>query len=228
MKPKRIFLIRHAQSAGNIDRAVHATVPDWKIPLTELGHGQALEAGRLLASQIESHHALGVYLSPYRRTRETWNQMVVAFEDRFDRHVSFIKEDVRLREQEWGGLRAYEARSWADIEAERDAYGTLFYRFMHGESGCDVLDRCSGFLETIYRDFEKDDMPDTLRVLLMRWLHWSVETFHELSNPRNCERFELRLDPVTDRYSLTAPFPTNKDRPHHKTADGWKEKPLQA
>lgn len=224
MKPKRIFLIRHGQSVGNVDRSIHATVPDWKIPLTEKGHQQAIEAGYNLSSELGNFNLMGVYLSPYIRTRETWNQISLALA-KDNCPISFVKEDVRLREQEWGSLRAYEPRTWGDIEAERDAYGTLFYRFIHGESGCDVFDRCTTFLETIHRDFANCLMPSnvlivthgyTLRVLLMRWLHWSVEEFHQLSNPRNCERFELRLDPDTDKYSLVTPFPTNKDRQHHE------------
>lgn len=233
MKPKRIFLIRHAQSHGNVTREVHATVPDWKITLTEKGHEQARFLGRGLADEI-GDTSLAVYLSPYARTRETW----AGIRTELVTEPAFIKEDPRLREQAWGNLRAFEPRTWQDIEAERDHYGPFFYKFLHGECGGEVYDRCTGFLETLYRDFEKSDMPEnvlivthgfTLRVLLMRWLHWSVETFHELSNPRNCERFELRLDPVTDRYGLTAPFPKKGDRPPHE-AGGHQDKkePLQA
>jgi hypothetical protein len=32
--PKRIILIRHGESLGNIDETAYASIPDWKIPLT--------------------------------------------------------------------------------------------------------------------------------------------------------------------------------------------------
>jgi len=222
VKPSRIVLIRHGQSHGNVNREVHATVPDWKIELTAKGFEQATKAGHNLVHET-GVTPIGVYTSPYRRTMQTWDEIALAFAIR-RKPIAFVKEDLRLREQEWGALRAFEPRKWEEIEAERDAYGTLFYRFLHGESGCDVVDRCSDFLATLYRDFEKPDMPDQvlivthgflLRALLMRWLHWSVETFHNLSNPRNCETFELRLN-ASDRYELTKPFPTKADRPHHE------------
>ena len=32
--PKRIILLRHGESLGNIDDTAYATIPDWKIPMT--------------------------------------------------------------------------------------------------------------------------------------------------------------------------------------------------
>lgn len=221
-KPSRIVFVRHAQSEGNVNRAVHATTPDWRISLTEEGLKQAAKAGDALIDRLGQSEPLGVYVSPYLRTMQTWREMKARLDGK---PIAFVKEDVRLREQEWGNLRVHDPRAWEEIEAERDAYGTLFYRFAHGESGCDVLDRCSGFLDTIHRDFVKDDMPAhilivthgyTLRVLLTRWLHWDIESFHQLGNPRNCESFELELNPDTQRYRLIGTFPTAVSRAAEK------------
>ena len=44
MKPKRIILIRHGESEGNLDKGVYAQKPDYSLLLTELGHRQAQEA----------------------------------------------------------------------------------------------------------------------------------------------------------------------------------------
>ncbi len=41
---------------------------------------------------------------------------------------------------------------------ERQQVGKFFYRFPCGESGADVYDRVSGFLETLFRHFERKDM----------------------------------------------------------------------
>lgn len=207
MKPRRIFIVRHGQSTGNVSRAVHAVVPDWQILLTDKGREQAALAGLNLAAELAGA-PFGVYVSPYRRTMDTWAGMGLT-------RAAFVKQDPRLREQEWGCLRAFEDRTWQDIEAERDAYGPFFYRFLSGESGADVYDRCTGFLDTFYRDCEKDTMPDnilivthgfTMRVLLMRWLHLTVDQFHAMGNPPNCYCAELRLDD-TGHYQLDEPFP---------------------
>ena len=106
--------------------------------------------------------------------------------------IAQVSEDPRLREQEWGHLR--NVAEGEAIQEERDAYGTFYYRIPNGESGADVYDRVTTFLDTLHRDFEKSDYPDnclivthglTLRLFLMRWFHWSVEEFHDLCNPTN-------------------------------------------
>lgn len=47
--PKRIILVRHGESVGNVNEEAYATTPDWAIPLTENGKNQA----RHLGSQLE-------------------------------------------------------------------------------------------------------------------------------------------------------------------------------
>mmetsp|Transcript_10816 Transcript_10816/g.20018 ORF Transcript_10816/g.20018 Transcript_10816/m.20018 type:complete len:113 (+) Transcript_10816:201-539(+) len=40
-RPRRIILIRHGQSEGNVDERAYVTTADWRIPLTEVGRNQA-------------------------------------------------------------------------------------------------------------------------------------------------------------------------------------------
>lgn len=40
-QPKRIVLIRHAESIGNVDSSVYAHIPDNKLHITERGKQQA-------------------------------------------------------------------------------------------------------------------------------------------------------------------------------------------
>lgn len=40
-QPKRIVLIRHAESIGNVDSSVYARIPDNKLHITERGKQQA-------------------------------------------------------------------------------------------------------------------------------------------------------------------------------------------
>src|SRR5688572_6545354 len=46
--PRRIYIIRHGESIGNVDEKAYAKVPDNKIELTERGKQQASVAGQRL------------------------------------------------------------------------------------------------------------------------------------------------------------------------------------
>ena len=51
-RPRRIILVRHGQSQGNVDDKVYATVPDSQIALTERGFAQAVVAGLQIRSLV--------------------------------------------------------------------------------------------------------------------------------------------------------------------------------
>ncbi len=187
MKPKRIILVRHGESEANADWSKHGSVPDYPLRLTEEGQAQAFHAGTEILHLTEGDRVTA-YVSPYYRARQTFGAIaeVLGFE------IGGATEDPRLREQDWGHLRT-EAEGEV-INTTRDEYGTFFYRIPDGESGADVFDRVSTFLETLHRDFEKDNFPNnclivthglTLRLFLMRWFHWTVEEFEAVRNPRN-------------------------------------------
>ncbi|XTR51916.1 phosphoglycerate mutase family protein [Pseudarthrobacter sp. So.54] len=44
--PGKIIMIRHGQSAANADTSIYNRVPDYRIPLTELGIEQARAAAK--------------------------------------------------------------------------------------------------------------------------------------------------------------------------------------
>lgn len=50
MKPKRIILLRHAESEGNIDKNIYKTKPDYALNITEKGIKQSKLAGEFLPS----------------------------------------------------------------------------------------------------------------------------------------------------------------------------------
>ena len=70
MRPvSTLLMVRHAESTANL--ASRYTWHDHE-PLTELGHRQAREAGRLLAEQYEPSH---LYCSRFRRARQTADEI---------------------------------------------------------------------------------------------------------------------------------------------------------
>ena len=195
MKPKRIILIRHGESAANVDRYLFGQVPDYTIELTDVGRLQAEEAGRRL-KELVGDESLYFYVSPFWRTRSTFEGVVSVF----PRTQFAYSEEPRLREQEWGYLRSNE--EFDKICRERREYGAFYYRIPGGEAGTDVYDRINDLLGSMYRDFCSEDFPEncvlvthslTIRLFLMRYYHLTVEEFEQMLSPANCELVVMTL-----------------------------------
>lgn len=193
MNPKRLFLIRHGESQGNVNKEIYKTVPDWAVRLTDNGISQAKLAGHDLYKRTNSSPA--IFYSPFNRAIETTNYILSVFKNKNKLDKRFVYEDARLREQEW--FSQYPLRSFNyNAEKDRINFGIFHYRFDSGESPADVYDRLSSFVETLHRRFNDSDFPDdiiivshgmTMRVLLMVLLNKSVATFETWKNPSNCE-----------------------------------------
>lgn len=57
-RPKRIILIRHGESEGNVDKTVYARIPDSLVRLTSLGKKQAEDCGRRIADIIPGNETI--------------------------------------------------------------------------------------------------------------------------------------------------------------------------
>lgn len=205
-KPRLIILIRHAQSEGNKNKAIHQKVPDHRVPLTTEGQEQSLNCGRSLRKLLRPDDTIHFFTSPYRRTRETTEGIISSLTSDdpspspFPRHTIKVYEEPRLREQDFGNFQPGEqemARMWK----ERAEYGHFFYRIPNGESAADAYDRVSGFNDSLWRRFEEPDFASVCilvthglmtRVFLMKWYHFSVEYFEDLRNVGHCEMTVLK------------------------------------
>ncbi len=205
MRPKRIILVRHGESEGNLDRTRYHTTQDFALKLTPAGVQQAKQAGMQIKELLEDEKVY-VYLSPFFRTRETFQHI----RESIDNNIIKTIEDPRIREQDWGHLRHPDDNK--GIIEERDNFSTFYYRIPDGESGADVYDRVTTFLDTMHRDFEKHNYPEnvlivshglTIRLFLMRWYHWSVEEFESLHNPKNCQIIIMEKQ-IDDHYTLSS------------------------
>lgn len=146
--PKRIILVRHGESHGNLDTTAYVTTPDYKIKLTPLGIQQAKLAGQHIhnlisttssSSSTSSSSKVYFYVSPYERTRSTLRQIGKAFS--MDEEVIGVREECRIREQDFGNFQVEERMK--AVKATREKFGRFFYRFPEGESAADVYDRVS-------------------------------------------------------------------------------------
>ena len=52
--PKRLILVRHGESEGNVDPELYGRVPDNAMHLTQLGYEQALAAGRSIKKLVKN------------------------------------------------------------------------------------------------------------------------------------------------------------------------------
>jgi broad specificity phosphatase PhoE len=219
MKPQVIYLIRHGESVGNVNGEIYKIVPDYRVGLTEKGRKQAIQAGKNIAKDALSRYIKNykpevmVYSSPWARARETTKGIINGMGQMGHRFkILRSYEDPRLREQEWGNYQETDLQQ--KIDRERKAFGTFFYRMPHGESGADVYDRVTTFIDTLYRDFDRhrSDLCVivthglTLKAFLTRWFHWSHEQFDWYKNPHNCEIFKMVLNQQSNKYVLETPM----------------------
>lgn len=150
MALKRLWLVRHGESEGNVaataaDRAgaevIDLAARDADVELSSVGREQAQALRTWWAS---SGRSVGeCWVSPYRRARQTLELAVG------DDAVPVIV-DERLRDRELGILdlltsRGVEARH-PDEAARRRHLGKYFYRPPGGESWADVALRLRSFL----------------------------------------------------------------------------------
>ncbi|KAK1325911.1 hypothetical protein QJS10_CPA01g02391 [Acorus calamus] len=197
-RPRRIILVRHGQSEGNVDEGAYTRIPDPRIGLTQKGWEEAEATGRKIKDMILGDGAddwkVYFYVSPYKRTLETLRGLGRAFERP---RIAGVREEPRLREQDFGNFQDRE--KMRHEKSVRLRYGRFFYRFPNGESAADVYDRITGFRETLRADIDigrfqppGERSPNmnlvivshglTLRVFLMRWYKWTVEQFEGLTN----------------------------------------------
>ena len=78
--PRRLWLVRHGQSQGNVARdaahqaglsVIDLNVRDVDVPLSELGRQQAEATGRWFAAVPEAERPEVIISSPYVRARQT-------------------------------------------------------------------------------------------------------------------------------------------------------------
>lgn len=209
---QRIILVRHGESAGNIDPSTYVTCADWRIPLTKRGHEQASASGkkiRALLGDPENGSRVFFYVSPYKRTRQTLQGILRELDEK---QVVGVREEPRISEQQFGNFQCVEDVN--EAKEERNEFGRFYFRFPNGEAGFDVYSRVTSFISTVMRDCSQaraagHDSSNfnmcivthglTLRLFLMRWFQYTVSEFEDSVNPENgaVVVLERHTNPVT-------------------------------
>lgn len=98
-----IYLIRHAQSLGNVNGRVESHA---SIPLTEYGHQQAQNLANTLPK------AKQIYISPFLRTRQTAEPVLLR--DQITPEVLNIQEFSYLSDRRCRNTTLEERKPWVD------------------------------------------------------------------------------------------------------------------
>jgi broad specificity phosphatase PhoE len=203
----KIYLVRHGQSEGNVDKEVHLRKADHAIDLTPEGLKQAEGAGDFLAKALMTNSWNGevnarLWHSPYKRTNQTTDGIMSSLK-RNNMALRFGKfEHPLLCEQQFGlfdGLCDDElAKQYPNEHGHYNKCqkfeGRFWARMPLGESRFDVAQRVHQAFGTFHRDAERHSVETlivvshgvTIRAFLMMWLHKTVEWFENEPNPNNC------------------------------------------
>eukprot|EP00397_Hematodinium_sp_SG-2012_P051781 GEMP01060886.1.p1 GENE.GEMP01060886.1~~GEMP01060886.1.p1 ORF type:complete len:430 (+),score=62.51 GEMP01060886.1:25-1314(+) len=166
--PLTILLVRHGESAGNVDPTIYERVPDHAIPLTERGKEMSIKAGQLCRQFIEencNNSLVKLWVSPFLRTRQTAECMLR--DTGLAGHVTDIVETPLLVEQDWGVFEG--AGNRRDPAQQMDSYlsqvgvrarrmkrfgGSFYARWPMGESCFDVCLRTEQLFPRILNEWK--------------------------------------------------------------------------
>lgn len=158
-EPSELWLVRHGQSLGNVmrdtakadDELLDIADRDMDVPLSALGHEQAMAFGVWLRDRPVDARPEVVLSSPYRRAVQTATTIVEC--SRLDLRVH---QDERLRERELGVVDLLTSHGLAvrlPQEAERRRrLGKFYYRPPGGESWVDVALRLRSLRDSLGRE----------------------------------------------------------------------------
>jgi probable phosphoglycerate mutase len=210
--PKRLWLVRHGESAGNVARRaaeakghhrIELETRDMDVPLSRAGERQSEAVGRWLAENSESPDA--ILTSPYVRARRTAELLAEAAG-----WTTPIVQDERLREKEFGIIDALTSAGIVSRHPEqatfRKSLGKFYHRAPGGESWCDVVLRLRSVADTLrleYSDQRVLIVCHTVVVLCFRYLLEKLTEPEILAidrehNVANCSITSYARDAISD------------------------------
>jgi len=159
MTMRRLILVRHGESMGNVAReraeataadVIDIDLRDPDVPLSELGLQQAQALGCWLSELDPDSRPSQVWSSPYRRAVQTAAEALTTAGLALP-----IRRDERLRDRELGILDLLTSigvhNRYPEEATRRRWLGKLYYRPPGGESWADVALRLRSFLADLER-----------------------------------------------------------------------------
>lgn len=201
---KRLFLVRHGTSEGNVNKQVYFTTRDCDVKLTPKGQEDAANAADKIHELVKGVGRFSLYHSSYKRARQTAD---IIYDRLCDTgyEVGEIRHSPLAREREWGNLR--------DVIEENlnHEHFHFYYRPIGGESFADVYQRVAIFHDWMLKTHKFDDViivahGEFNKVYLMFLLGLNEEEFENYANQKNGEVWEVDLTQLGNSISVNTPL----------------------
>lgn len=149
-----ILVVRHGQSIGQINPDAYRTVGDHKLPLTQLGHIQAIETGVVLENYLKGSeyktaqiiHGGGVRLvETARDIRATLRSGKLIQDDRFNKQRFGLFDGLLTNAQRQAAYPAFFETYKTNLESD----GAFHVKPPEGESISDLVERVSAGLHDL-------------------------------------------------------------------------------
>ncbi|MET4727997.1 broad specificity phosphatase PhoE [Lysobacter enzymogenes] len=186
--PKRLWIVRHGQSAGNVARdaaessgheLIDVTTRDADTPLSTLGELQSQALAEWFHQLEEVERPTALMCSPFLRAQQTCQAVAAALGiDKAEIHV-----DERLREKEFGILDRYTRHGihskFPDLAAQRALVGKFYFRPPGGESWCDVILRLRSMVQVLRRDHVGENVLIVGHQVIVNCFRYLLECLNE-------------------------------------------------
>lgn len=218
-KTRRLFIVRHGQSEGNVNPKLYLTKNDCDISLTNKGERDAINAAKKIMEINDTIHkescerigynllspplVCNIYTSPYKRAYQTANIILDYMTTHEGIHINKFIENPLLREREWGGLR--------DIKNSGEScenHFNFFYRPVGGESFADGYQRAVIFDQWLLNHNTYEDAiivahGEFNKLYMMNLLGWTISEFENWRNSKNGEVFYICDNKLSSYTPLT-------------------------
>lgn len=186
--PRRLWIVRHGQSAGNVARdtaessgyeLIDLSTRDADTPLSTLGEQQSEALAQWFGQLAEPNRPTVLMSSPFLRAQQTCQAVASALgADRADIHV-----DERLREKEFGILDRYTRHGihskFPELAAQRALVGKFYFRPPGGESWCDVILRLRSMVQVLRRDHAGENVLIVAHQVIVNCFRYLLECLDE-------------------------------------------------
>lgn len=196
---KRIFLVRHGESEGNLDKSVYFNCPDSEIGLTAKGMHDAVNASNTICEIIRKFGLssrcqptnktyFNLAHSTYKRAKQTADIIISTMAKSSTCSIQQVITSPLCKEREWGDLRAV-----VNTGQKTDNLFNFYHKPLNGESFCDVYTRAAIFHQWLSNSSNGSGNIIVVahgefnKVYLMHLLNWDVEEFNKWGNSKNGE-----------------------------------------
>jgi len=231
--PRKIWIVRHGESAGNVARdaadiagiaRIDIAARDVDVTLSSLGSEQSEALGFWFGQLTPDTRPNVLISSPYKRAMQT--------AEIIDGHLSLSSPsaplimDERLREKEFGILDRLTRKGIEELHPDQAEFRRLLGKFYHrppaGESWCDVILRLRSALDTISLHYANERVLIVAHQVVVLCMRYIIENLSEADILRidaegdvaNCGVTEYEFDSdsgptgqmVLRRYNFVAPL----------------------